>query len=243
MKRILSIITVVAVLMVGLCCASAEQATISQQNAIYLAGKALRELDTSITDEDFATLNARVDQVTLEGHSGQVLYVVFSIALDRLESYIGSITMEPYTGGILSTDVTVGAIDNARRYNEGIHVREAWEKEKGPEYLWPYEDVVEFYQLYSDGEYRLPGEGDLSLDEAVAIARKYAMDTWQLTAEYLDPLPVQAQLQKDGTLWYVYFVDESLRNVDGYLVPHMVVIANPSGTIEGGMMGDVNSRG
>lgn len=251
MKRILALL-LVAALALSVATACAEGATITAEQAAQIAREAVRA-QVTLTDEEFAALGINVNESTLDGHSGTVWSVVFVLNLDRSAAGIYWVTIDQRSGSVLTIDAKPNAYADAYRSNEGYKVLEQWLEEKGDMYYWPPEDLVEYFEKYADGMYKLPGEGDLARDDAIAIAKQYAISEWGLTAEYLDGLHVSANLTKGGgntgtaqddSMWYVYFVDENIRSdYDNIVAPHMVLVANPSGEVVGGDQGDTHGRG
>lgn len=249
MKRVLSILLVALVLSLGAGCALGEGATITESEAIRIASEAVRATEgIDLTDEQWSAIRIYTYDEPLEGHSGNVWAVHFALPLDMSEQGLYSVTLEQHTGQILLSNIPANAYAEALRYNEGYRVMAEWNKEKGDMYYWSQQDTVDFFEKYQDGVYRMDGEGDLRRDDAIAVGKKYLIDTFGLTDEYLSGLPVSANLTKgnesEPSRWYIYFVDENIRSKnDGILAPHMVVVENPSGTILGGFMGDTNGNG
>lgn len=223
-----------------------ERETVTEADAVRIASEAVRQA-VSLSDDEFASLTPAARRAALDGHSGEVWEVSFLLTSDSYAIGVYELTIEPYTGGILQAAVPKDAYENALREAEGFKILEEWRQTKGDSYFWTMEDAVWLDQTYFDGLYRMPGDGDLSEEEAVALAQKYAADELQLTREYLDSLHPCARLyadtaQEKGT-WIVYLVDRELFSVDGYLAPHIIVLRNPGGELVNAVPADPKGNG
>ncbi len=122
-----------------------------------------------------------------------------------------------------------------------------WEKEKGPEYFWPYEDKALFFETfghaagYTTMKPGLPGSGDLSMQQAVELARDAAMKEFGVTEEQLDALKRDYTFlpdtfrQLDGTacsIWMIAFryAAPDLRGLNR--IKYQVNIVSPQGEID-----------
>ena len=112
----------------------------------------------------------------------------------------------------------------------------AYCEEYGPYYDWPMEAHIEYDGLFGTSDYRMPTEGDLSAEEAIAIASEALREASVYSPEEFDALKVTAMLNREGThfsnQWMVlfYVVDES----QGYPIitgPDQFMISNPEGEI------------
>lgn len=219
----------------------------SQAEILVKASEAVRE-KVSLTDEEWYSLSVSIRESTLEGHSGSVWEVLYSLKLSMTETLLYSVTLEQHTGGILFISAPENAYADAVRSNEGAEVMQEWVKEKGDMYYWPQEDVVEYFEKYSEGQYLMPGADDLTTEQAIDIAKTYAVKEWGMSVDYLNVLHIAANLMKTipepSAIWYVYFVDENIRSKhDGMVQPHCVIISNPTGEIVGGWQGSADSQG
>ena len=250
MKKIFAIS--MSVLIICLCFIGVLAETwLSKAEAIHLATQAVTK-QVTISDEDFAKLEITTMR-NVEDISGKTVCVVeFNLPLEYCTCCLYSVSLDEKTGEIVDSTIPQNAFDEVRRNNEGYKVMQELEKEKGSMYYWGEQETVDFFNNYFDGGYKMPEQGDLSRDDAIDIAKRYAKDNWQMTDEYLNGLPVCANLttgdvigdSADGSCWYVYFVDESIcSSTDGIVSPHMVTISNPSGEVLGGAMGDSNGVG
>lgn len=106
----------------------------------------------------------------------------------------------------------------------------------GPYYNWSMEAAVEYENQFGTGDYRMPQEGDLSVEEVIAIARNWLVESGAYAAAELDAMPVRAVLNKEGSYfsnqWSVmyYILDES----EGYLKilgPDQLQISNETGEV------------
>lgn len=211
-----------------------ERETVTEADALRIASEAVRQA-VSLSDDEFASLTPAARRTALDGHSGDVWEVSFLLTSGSYAIGVYELTVEPYTGGILLAAIPEDAYENALREAEGYKVLEEWRQTKGDSYFWTMEDEVWLQQTYFDGLYRMPGDGDLSEEEAITLAQKYAADELKLTREYLDSLHPCARLYADtarekGT-WIVYLVDRELFSADGYLAPHIIVLRNPGGEL------------
>jgi hypothetical protein len=78
----------------------------------------------------------------------------------------------------------------------------ALEAERGPFTVWSKEQKADFYPQF----YRLPGEGDVSEEQAVSIARKALNERFGVTEEVLDALRLVTALTGGG-VWRIEFYE------------------------------------
>lgn len=180
-----------------------ERETVTEADALRIASEAVRQA-VSLSDDEFASLTPAARRAALDGHSGDVWEVSFLLTSGSYAIGVYELTVEPYTGGILLAAIPEDAYENALREAEGYKVLEEWRQTKGDSYFWTMEDEVWLQQTYFDGLYRMPGDGDLSEEEAITLAQKYAADELKLTREYLDSLhpcaPVRGYGSGEGNL-------------------------------------------
>lgn len=122
-----------------------------------------------------------------------------------------------------------------------------WEDEKGPEYFWTYADKALFFETfghaagYSTLKPGLPGSGDMSMQQAVELARNAAMKEFGITKEHLNDFKVDSTFlpdtfrQQDAaacSIWMIAF-RYAAPDISGLnRIKYQVNVVSPQGVID-----------
>ncbi len=136
--------------------------------------------------------------------------------------------------------------DDAAR-STAVEQGKAWLEEKGPWWFWRYEDKADFVLTYGRNAYGdpdtmtgLPGADDLSLDQALFIARQNIAQYFSVSQNLLNELKLNAQfipVWNNGTsnshgAWILCFHHPSVMPNGNYAMLFQANILSPGGAVE-----------
>lgn len=117
---------------------------------------------------------------------------------------------------------------------EDILALKALSAERGPWYGWSIEQRVAFADAFYNGGYRMPGDGDLTQEQALELAKAALKAQRGVTDAEITRLHSVANLcvADAGDYWIVsFYLPENNTGVFGTEYPHQVNLSNPGGEI------------
>lgn len=177
----------------------APEGALTRGKAVELAwDRFLRDVPDA-RREDFEVVNATFHSLPQENAAWWLVRVMHKDAPIGGAAYDMAVLL-PDGDRVVTGDSAAFTLD--MKAQQEVQRLRALEAERGPFTVWSKEQKADFYPQF----YRLPGEGDVSEEQAVSIARKALNERFGVTEEALDALRLVTALTGGG-VWRIEFYE------------------------------------
>lgn len=223
-----------ALLVFALCIALVPLAMASSMTgdeAIQIARDKVTEYDPYAEGDKEAYLYSAESENGTDNWLVTVAVPAYNSAANVIDFFV--ITIQP-DGQIANVVVDPTGYARDAGNGEDLLALKALIAERGPWYDWSSEQRVAFAEAFYNGSYRMPGDGDLTQEQALELAKAALREQRGVTDDEIARLHSVANLCVDDTsdYWTVnFYLPENNPGVFGTEYPHQVNLSNPDGEI------------